>query len=279
MKELKCQHEHDFEEIQNWRQQCTNLEKQMEELFNELLKEKQNLKAQYEEFESQNQKLKEYIDVLERNQHLQCQGRKFNEVGPKQQSRKLKSLKGRVQCALWFCKSFGLELTQFKMRDAEGMEHTLDYNDHSPTGCQGTGPTYASLPQEEKDKIENVLYLLDKFCVGDDFYHELSITAEGLPESYLIKQMRNDMNKICHLERAPGSFPGSQVSSFEATLQDSIRDFFPAGGTLNENEPMKVKLSGDGAQMSRTTNFMILSFSLLQLGEKGCLQTTTAQLL
>lgn len=33
-------------------------------------------------------------------------------------------------------------------------------------------------------------------------------------------------------------------------------------------EPMKVKISGDGAKMSRTTNFMLLSFSLLQTGEK-----------
>jgi len=33
-------------------------------------------------------------------------------------------------------------------------------------------------------------------------------------------------------------------------------------------EPMKVKISGDGAKMSRTTNFLLLSFSLLQTGEK-----------
>lgn len=31
---------------------------------------------------------------------------------------------------------------------------------------------------------------------------------------------------------------------------------------------MKVKISGDGAKMSRTTNFMLLSFSLLETGEK-----------
>lgn len=42
---------------------------------------------------------------------------------------------------------------------------------------------------------------------------------------------------------------------------------------LLENSPelrastIQVKLSGDGACMSRTTNFMIMSFSLLQLNE------------
>lgn len=173
-----------------------------------------------------------------------------------------------MQCALWFCKSFGLELSQFKVKDSEGIEHTLHCNGNSPTQSQGTGTTYATLSQEEKNKLGGILYLLDKFCVGDDFYHELTITTEGLPKSYLVRQMRNDINQVCHIERTPGFLPGAQVSSFEATLQGSIRDFFKAGGTLSNSEPIKVKLSGHGARMSRTTNFMILSFSLLQLGEK-----------
>ena len=33
-------------------------------------------------------------------------------------------------------------------------------------------------------------------------------------------------------------------------------------------EPIKVKISGDRAKMSRSTNFMILSLCLLQTGEK-----------
>lgn len=32
-----------------------------------------------------------------------------------------------------------------------------------------------------KTKIEQILFLLDKFCVGDAFYHELIMTIGGLP--------------------------------------------------------------------------------------------------
>ena len=35
-----------------------------------------------------------------------------------------------------------------------------------------------------------------------------------------------------------------------------------------KGEKVEIKLSGDGAQMSRSTNFMMFSFSLLQFDEK-----------
>lgn len=42
--------------------------------------------------------------------------------------------------------------------------------------------------EDAKTKIEQSLFLLDKFCVGDAFYHELIMTIGGLPRSYLVKQ-------------------------------------------------------------------------------------------
>ena len=42
------------------------------------------------------------------------------------------------------------------------------------------------------EKVEQILYLLDKFCVSDEFYHEFSMIENGLPRSYLIKQCRSD---------------------------------------------------------------------------------------
>ena len=38
----------------------------------------------------------------------------------------------------------------------------------------------------------------------------------------------------------------------------------------------RVKISGDGAKMSRITNFVVLSFSLLSDGKKSCLQMVSA---
>ena len=65
------------------------------------------------------------------------------------------------------------------------------------------------LPGDKKNIIERVLFLLDRFCVGDEVYHELSFSIEGLPKSYLIKQLRGELNKTYHKERMTGPFPGT----------------------------------------------------------------------
>jgi hypothetical protein len=62
-------------------------------------------------------------------------------------------------------------------------------------------------------------------------------------------------------------FPGAQIS-FSETLKDHIRDFVKSHPDHNvTDDPIQVKISADGAKMSRTTNFMILSFALLQTGK------------
>ena len=39
-------------------------------------------------------------------------------------------------------------------------------------------------------------------------------------------------------------------------------------GTLKKGEKAKVKVSGDGARMSRLTNFILVSFTILQQGAR-----------
>ena len=61
--------------------------------------------------------------------------------------------------------------------------------------------------------------------------------------------------------------PGEKIS-FSETLKDHIRDFLKSHPDHNvTDDPIKVKISADGAKMSRTTNFMIISFALLQAGK------------
>ena len=50
---------------------------------------------------------------------------------------------------------------------------------------------FDTLSEEEKSGVEKVLFLLEKFCVGDNFYHELTVVVDGLPKSYIVKQKRS----------------------------------------------------------------------------------------
>ena len=182
-----------------------------------------------------NKDLVDYIEALEQKESLKCQGKKVTEVGTKQKGRKLRHLKNKVRCALWFCKSFGLEITQVKLQDEKGGAHTLECE---PTPTDGD---YENLHKEDKKKLEQVLFLLDKFCVGDEVYHELTMITEDLPKSYLVKQLRGNLNKIYHMEQTQGKYPGAKIN-FTATLEEHIKE-------LNNKPELKdgcidIKLSG-----------------------------------
>ena len=90
----------------------------------------------------------------------------------------------RAQVGLWFAESFGLKLESMRVSEIKtGIVHDVSAEKSDAHG-------FDNLPQEEKCKVEKVLFLLDKFCVGDSFYHKLSMTTTGLPRSILFGKGR-----------------------------------------------------------------------------------------
>ena len=81
---------------------------------------------------------------------------------------------------------------------------------------------YSSLSDKHKCKVETVLFLIDKFSVGDAFIHELSMAVNGMPKSYLIKQCQDKLNSTCLVKPTPGTEPGAQVS-FKESLINKLR--------------------------------------------------------
>ena len=81
--------------------------------------------------------------------------------------------------------------------------------------------------------------------------------------SYLVKRYIYNLNKLCHVTAVPGKHPGAQCS-FTELLEQHITDYLSAHPDHNPTEPLQIKISGDGARMSRNTNFNLLSFCLLQ---------------
>ena len=125
-----------------------------------------------------------------------------------QKQRKLKEIKSNADKALWFLESFGLKLEKLTLSDTT----TGDNVDLTFSNSAGKA-AYRLLNDEEKDKIKQVVYIMDSFCVSDAAYHELSmIDTNGLPRSYLIKQCRQDVNSIHSITRTPGTWPGAQLS-------------------------------------------------------------------
>ena len=70
--------------------------------------------------------------------------------------------------------------------------------------------------------MEAILFLMDKFAVGDTFIHELSMVSDGMPRSCLIKQCRNRLNSICTVKPTPVPEPGAQLS-FKESLVNKLK--------------------------------------------------------
>jgi hypothetical protein len=90
-----------------------------------------------------------------------------------------------------------------------GIVHCLSVDDTNPTDDR---KGFDSLSSQDQKTIEQVLFLLDKFCIGDSFYHELTMIIDGLPKSYLVKQRRGQFNDISNVVPTPGNADGAQIS-------------------------------------------------------------------
>ena len=197
-------------DLEEWRAAQVNLEAdkkilidEMEETINSMANEISNLK-------STNNELEEYIKFLEKEEGFAYKGKDISKTKNKQCT--LKAFLTRAETAIWFAKAFGLELQSLKVKEAKtGKTHEV--NAETKTDEPGEHST----SQTGMSRVEQILYLLDKFCVSDEFYHELSMIENGLPRSYLIKQCKNNLNKLCHVTPTPGTFEGAQVS-FESLL-------------------------------------------------------------
>ena len=256
------------DELNEWKRKYSNLKEELGRLHREMMEETKKQNKVIEDQQKTNEELVKYIKELE-NVHkvgvLENKGKDIGDV--KKKSRTLKTFMSRAQTALWFSKSFGLELESLVVTETKtGTVHVLgnmDSSSSTPADC--TGSRFDSLCDADKAKVEQTLFLLDKYGVGDSFFHELSMSnTAGLTRSYLIKQRRDDLNRMCHVVATPGKAEGAQLS-FNSILLERLEDFIETNPDFDyDNQTIKIKLSGDGARMTRNTSFIILSFALLQ---------------
>ena len=216
-----------------------------------------------------NQNLLNYIDILERNENASNKGKDISEV--KKKSRTLNIFLTRAQNVLWFSKAIGLELQSVTVIETEtGKLHIIGTEQaQDPSGVTSNNEEqsrgFEAIPDQEKANVERILFLLGKCSVGDCFYHELTMVIDGLPKAYLVKQRRHQLNKICHVTPTPGVADGAQTSCNDL-LTERIRDHL-ASNPDDYDRTMKIKISGEGARMTRNSSFILLSFALLQAAD------------
>ena len=256
------------DKIAEWKRKHKQLEEEKKRFYENLVMALNKQRRVSKELQKSNKELEEYVKTLEDTVGVTShKGKVVSEATNK--TRTLKSFLSRVETALWFSKSFGTALDTLSVKECEtGVIHHLKFPGQPQENLSNDGSKYNNLDEDTKTKIEQILFLLDEFCVGDAFYHELSMTIDGLPRSYLVKQCRDDLNKMCCIDPLQGKYTGAKVSSVAAVLEQHIKDYLNDNARSDTaNGTIQIKINGDGARMTRTSKFLLLSFSILQSGE------------
>ena len=116
--------------------------------------------AEIEKLQDENANLWQYIDKLTELEGFKNCGKLILELKHRQKRRKIRELKTYVEQALWFAQTFGLHLSSDTFKDGSGRSHEIDYQDQD-----GRRTPYKDLSEEEKEEVQQVLFLMDSFCV------------------------------------------------------------------------------------------------------------------
>ena len=176
-------------------------------LVNKLQQKLEEASTEINKLKQENEYLHNLIEELSPQREFEDKGKLINEVGKRQQERKLKTLQTRAEQALWFVESFGLQLDTINVVDSLRKPHSLSFKEREPKA-------YKDLPTEQQQIVQQYKYIMDKFCVGEGTYHELTCCPGGeqLPRSYLIRQCKEELNKLFYIERTPGEANGASLN-------------------------------------------------------------------
>ena len=197
-------------------------------------------------------------------------GKPVHELRIRQQQRKKKEIQNKAQKALWFLESFGFRLTSMDVTctaTAENVSVTFDKENIAEPNAANTAATiedrYEKLSEQSKTDIKKVLFLLDKFSGSDELYHEFTQLYNNMPRSYMVAHYRRRMNASYDILSLPEPFEGTRMELAPLLADDICRLFAAANIEEPSNETVTVKISGDGAQFSSTSSFVLMTYCIL----------------
>ena len=122
--------------------------------------------ARYDKILDDNPKLKDYINCLDK--HLsQKSVKSYGATSVNNKARKLRSIENQAHKTLWFAETYGLIPEKIRCKTTLGEYVNLNLN-------QVQVNDYNLLCSEDKIRLKELVYILDRFCVSDEAYHELS---------------------------------------------------------------------------------------------------------
>ncbi|CAC5424465.1 unnamed protein product [Mytilus coruscus] len=135
-------------------------------------------------------------------------------VSSSQQLRKINIVKSNIKNALWFSESYGLQPTNVIFHDSLGSSVNLEL------GINNT----------DMKKMKEVLFIMDRFKISDQAYHEVATISDTLPKLHSIINIRDNMTNNLEIYKTPGNTFGAYVS-----LRTELRKMMEKRSNIPEN--------------------------------------------
>ena len=120
-------------EIEEWKKKYKNVEKEKEDLFNQMTQIIHEKDRVISHLQKTNSELEDYVANLEKINGVQAEYKGKSLSVSQNKTRTLKNFLTRAEVALWFSKSFGLNIETILIRESDtGVKHTLDMRSQLP---------------------------------------------------------------------------------------------------------------------------------------------------
>jgi hypothetical protein len=111
---------------------------------------------------------------------------------------------------------------------------------------------------KKKDKKLKICYLFwKKVMLARALIGNWQYFVMGYHEHNSFHQCQEDIKSLYHFERIPGNIPGAYVSLVNEVIRYIKYHVNP------ETDKLRIKISVDGSKVSRISNFVVLSFSVI----------------
>ena len=81
---------------------------------------------------------------------------------------------------------------------------------------------FERLPVGGKEKIRAILYIMDRFSISQEAYHELTQQESSMPKTYLVDSGQKVIDALWKSTKTPGICPGAELP-FELLPEEEIR--------------------------------------------------------
>ena len=129
-----------------------------------------------------------------------------------------------------------------------------------------TRPQQLNLPDNKDSLIRQNLYVKERFNISDVAYHELSMVNSSIPSWSALHKTSKQIDSKCEIYAVPGSITGIQ-QSLKKRLELRLQHLVNKNPSIKNETSIRVKITGDGTQVSRSMHILVIAFTILDGSE------------